>query len=148
MKKQIIMLVLLTLSIIPGMYLMKYITNPDNQVRLNAATIAQGLHQAANVRQVVMQYYWQYGSFPNSNNQAGLKEPTEFSSDAVRSITVGMQGVITITYNSMGGVNDGQIILTPDYTNDNVGVQWKCETKSFPGIEELAPQCSYCPQDR
>ncbi len=131
------MLTLLLLATIPALYLLNYALEPENSVQVNGSVLADGIEQTAGLRQAVVEFYWYNSYFPD---RLDFKVEPQ---GAVRSIILEDAGRIIIEYNQLSGVDGGQILLTPEYTVS--GVQWRCETYSFPGIERLAPQCRYCP---
>ena len=106
------------------------------------ARISGGLRLASGIKQAVAGYHAQHGSFPESNAQADLAVPSEYSDNQVRSIGIELApstGTITITYKGAGSVADGDaLLLVPENMTGSIG--WKCLSKTI--ISQLLPaQC-------
>ena len=106
------------------------------------ARISSGLRLTSGIKQAIAEYHSRHGSFPESNAQAYLAAPTEFTDTRVRSIsidTVPSAGTIIITYKGAGSVAEGDtLLLIPE---DNAGsIGWNCT--SYTIINRLLPaQC-------
>ena len=89
--------------------------------------VAEGLSLAGGAKASVTEFYSSKGYFPASNASAGLASAASIKGNAVTSIGVGANGVITITYNTK--VESGKVIkMTP--TNANGSMTWDCVTGS------------------
>ena len=97
---------------------------PAYQDYTKRAHVAEGLSLAAGAKAAVTEYYSSEGTFPKDNPEAGLAGATDIKGNAVKSVGIGENGVITITYKSQ--VTDGaELTLKPD---DSAGsIQWTCE---------------------
>ncbi len=110
-----------------------------------SAYTSEGLAAAANAKTRVVEFYFETGKFPSSNEEAGLPPAEQFVGHSLTSLAVSEGGVITVTMNELSGVKDGAIRLLPDDSNQAMGVQWRCETPSYKDIGGWAPQCKYVP---
>jgi hypothetical protein len=106
------------------------------------AMVSEGFVMSSNVRMMVAQHYMQNGDMPDSNHDVGLPRGHKFKRNAVESVEVGYDGVITITYNQLSGVKGAKIKLRPN-VNPALGFHWDCETRSFESIAAWMPQCRY-----
>lgn len=86
------------------------------------ARIADGLHLASSAEQAVAEYVFTYNALPGSQDQT-FYVPTVGTKN-VESITIGANGVITITYTILAG--GGTIILSPILLG-NGAVGWDCK---------------------
>lgn len=97
---------------------------PAYQDYTKRAHVSEGLALAAGAKASVTEYFSSQGKFPSSNVSAGLAKSTDIKGNAVKSVEVGKDGLITITYNEK--VKDGATLqLSP--TSGAGGVQWKCK---------------------
>jgi len=100
---------------------------PAYQDYTKRAHVAEGLGLAEAAKASVAEFYADRGTWPTSNAEAGLAEnATDISGNAVTSVGVGTNGVITITYNTK--VDSGNILLIPTSTADAGSIKWTCNT--------------------
>jgi len=86
--------------------------------------VAEGLTLASGAKTTVTEYYSSNGSFPSNNADAGLA--TTISGNAVSDITIGSNGVITITYSQkIGSTTDNTLQLIPSTTSKG-SITWDC----------------------
>lgn len=96
---------------------------PAYQDYTKRARVSEGLSLAGGAKTSVTEYYSSNNTFPKTNAEAGLAEATEIKGNAVTSVGVGANGVITVTFNEK--VNQGStVIMTP--TAENGSVKWNC----------------------
>ena len=108
-------------------YLITPLTGQPNLVR---AQVIEGISIASAAKTAVSVYYMEQESFPASNGEVGIGEPSEFSSNYVRSMVVTTGGVITINFR--GNKLEGHtIIMVP--TGNEEGVFRNCAGGSVPG---------------
>ena len=89
------------------------------------ARIAEGLHLAAVAKLAVAETRMSEQQWPNSNAEAGTYRTAH--STYVTSITVGTEGVITVTFRDNPLLDDAAnrtLLLTPSYIRK--AVQWDC----------------------
>jgi type IV pilus assembly protein PilA len=130
---------MVTVAIIALLTILAIVVYTDYTQR---SRITGGLRLSSNVKQAVAEYQANHGAFPESNAQAGLAEPTEFSNTRVRSIGIDpapSAGTIVITYKGIGGVADGDtLLLVPEHKTGSIG--WKCLSRTIIG-KLLPSQC-------
>ena len=112
---------------------------------LAAAYISEGFQKSMVVKMYISQYFSEKDKLPSSNTELGIPEPASFKGNALDSIEVTANGIITLKYNKMSGVSNGVIYLVPDVSNSISGIAWQCSTPSFNNIESWAPQCKFVP---
>ncbi len=90
------------------------------------AKAGEALALFPNVKMAVTEYYSAEGFFPDNNGEAGLDPPTAYRGNHVESITVGVDGVVTIKFDDPA-LNNGTFIFTPT-TVTSGPIQWTCTT--------------------
>jgi len=92
------------------------------------AKVSEGLSLAAAAKAAVTETNASTGTMPASNAAAGLPAAAQITGNAVTSISVGANGVISILYNNtLGGspsFDGSTITLTPQVNNGSV--TWTC----------------------
>ena len=86
------------------------------------AKVSEGLNIASAAKTGVSEYRLTSNSWPSTNAEAGVSNTV--SSQYVNSVSVGANGVITITFNPTALGAAGTIVLTPTFANNTV--QWTC----------------------
>ncbi|HPQ96549.1 MAG TPA: pilin [Thiolinea sp.] len=98
---------------------------PAYQDYTKRAHVSEGLSLAGAAKMGVSEYYADKGSWPSTNAAVGLATATSISGNAVNSVDVGANGVITITYNTK--VESGKtIIITPAASTTAGSITWSC----------------------
>lgn len=111
---------------------------PAYQDYTKRAHVGEGLALAAGAKASVTEYFSSQGKFPSSNVSAGLATSTDIKGNAVKSVEVGTDGLITITYNEKVK-DDAKLQLSP--TSGAGGVQWKCKAGSNMEAAWLPANC-------
>lgn len=100
--------------------------------------VTEGLNLAAPAKAAVAEVFAQTGSFPTTNEAAGLADPDQIQGKYVESVAVGADGVITITFGNQansrlkaGGENT--LTLQPG-ANANGDVIWVCGRAAVPQL--------------
>lgn len=108
---------------------------PAYQDYTKRAHVSEGLNLAASAKGAVTEYYVSEGSWPASNTDVGLPDATAISGNAVTSVTVGDDGIITVQYN--GKVEDGTTVdFTPSVPETGGGsISWKCTPGSSSPVD-------------
>lgn len=86
--------------------------------------VAEGITLAAGAKSSVTEFYSSMGRFPASNTSAGLATATDIKGNAVTSVAVGTNGLITITYNDK--VTNGSALALSPVTSAG-SVIWVCK---------------------
>lgn len=140
MRNIIIAAVLLVFVVIP-LGIMKFNTDTKDGFK-ELAHITQGMAFASALKSNVTGYYAEYGVMPPDNESIGAPTPDKFADASIKSITVN-NGVISVKYSSLSGVDNGVIEFTPSIAHNDYFATWKCTTPSYPDITKYAPQCQY-----
>ena len=116
---------------------------PAYQDYVTRTKVAEGLAIASPAKTSVAETFQSTGTYPTTNVLAGLPAPTSITGKYVKSIGVGANGVITITYN-FDPLNDKTVILTPDASPAGKGaIAWTCssaiDTKYLPAACRNSP---------
>ena len=117
-----LMITIAIIAILANLAMVSYV---DYQIR---AKVSSGLVLAGSAKLGVWEMYSSSSTFPISNSEAGVPDPTSIVSDYVTSVSIGdtpTPGSITITYRQFSRVNDGDsILLVPAGTTGSM--QWTC----------------------
>lgn len=110
---------------------------PRYQDYTKRANVSEGLQLAAAAKTAVTEVYSTSSDFPESNEEAGLQDADTIKGNAVDSVEVGTDGVITVTYNGTV-LQDATITLTPSVTEAGAtasdpatalgSIMWTCGT--------------------
>lgn len=73
---------------------------PAYQDYTKRSHVSEGLSLASGAKTSVTEFYGSMGRFPDNNTSAGLATAASISGNAVTSVTVGTDGLITIEYNA------------------------------------------------
>jgi type IV pilus assembly protein PilA len=138
MFKIVIALVLLLLVAIP-LAINKFGEETQNNHN-QAMYLANGLSMTSTFKAYIGEYYFNTGKLPSNNSEAGLPNPENFSSDAVKSVEI-LNGTIITTYTEKSGIDGGRIYLILEPSDFQM--QWRCETASYKLINKYIPQCNY-----
>ncbi len=100
---------------------------------------AEAASRATMFRVALTEYYQSNGRWPRDADEAGLPAPTEMRSGAVREITLGAKGVVTVRLDERFPAGS-TIVLRPT-TNDASGmIEWACEVNAD-GLKQALPRC-------
>jgi type IV pilus assembly protein PilA len=103
---------------------------PAYQDYTKRAHVSEGLGLAEAAKFSVAEYYADKGVWPTSNSDAGLAAAADIKGNAVTSVAVAADGLITVTFNEK--VTSGAtIILTP--TAGTGSITWECNTGTLDG---------------
>ncbi len=100
------------------------------------AKVTEGLSLASAAKTGVSEFFSTSGSFPGSNTSAGLPVAASIIGNSVRSVQVGANGVVTVTFAATGlptNVAGDTLALTP--TNNSGAIAWACGSGATSGIE-------------
>ncbi|GAA4853358.1 pilin [Luteimonas vadosa] len=100
----------------------------DYQVRTR---VSEGLNVAAAAKLAVSETFSSRNTLPANNTSAGLPAATSINGNAVRSVTVGANGIITVAY-SGAPINANSLTLTPTANAANGSIRWQCRSANLP----------------
>ena len=98
---------------------------PAYQDYTKRAHVSEGITLGASAKAAVTEYYVSQAALPTSNTQAGLPDASDIKGNAVDSVTVGADGVITIEYNSKVEATK-TIELKPTVDDSKGSIVWSC----------------------
>ena len=97
---------------------------PAYQDYTKRAHVAEGIGLASGAKSAITESYSANNVWPTSNDSAGIAAAADIKGNAVTSVTVGDNGVITVEYNSKVTSGTPQITLTPSDVSG--AITWKC----------------------
>ena len=107
--------------------------------------VTEGLNLAAAAKLAVAETFQSNGVLPANNQDAGLPVDTSIASKYVKSVTVGANGKISITYSTkMGGnpdMNNSVVTLTPDTTTKEGSITWVCAIGDSTRYKFMPAEC-------
>ena len=94
------------------------------------AQVAEGLSLAGGAKNAIWDYYAQHGTFPTSNQSAGLVSAGSISGNYVSSVNIagGTGGKITMTYGNKANTNLQGKVLFLSAIGNGASLQWTCTT--------------------
>ena len=118
---------------------------PAYQDYIKRARVSEGLVLAAQAKLAVTEYYMSNNNFPTSNAMCGLNPATSINGNSVKSVSVGANGVITITYYNTSdspnyGIGTNELIVIETPSNNLSSVKWTVTSYGTTGV----PQ-KWCP---
>ena len=96
---------------------------PAYQDYTKRSHVSEGLTLAGAAKLGVTEFYASRGTWPTSNTDVGLGAATTITGNAVKSVGVATNGVITITYKTKVE-NNKTLIISP--TNAQGSIKWDC----------------------
>ena len=111
------------------------------QSALSASYISQGFQTMTMLKVEVAEYYMMNGQFPNSNSELKIAKPTQFATDAIRSVWISKGGRISVVYTAKSGIDKGTLSFTPKDKNNQI--HWQCTSRDFKTISRYFPQCKF-----
>lgn len=117
-------------------------TGMDAQAREmdRRALLADAVQRATMFRVSLTEYYQTNGRWPRDADEAGLPSPGEMRGGAVRTVTIGAQGLVIIALDDTFGAGS-EIRLKPQANGDAGVVDWRCEVKGDPTLKQSLPRC-------
>lgn len=103
------------------------------------ALAVEAASRATMFRVALTEYYQSNGRWPRDADEAGLPAPTEMRGGAVREITLGAQGVVTVKMDERFPAGS-TIVLRPTANAASGIVDWTCEVKGD-GLKQAMPRC-------
>ena len=90
------------------------------------AQVSEGLNLSAGAKAAISEYFMDRGSFPTTNLLAGLSAANTIAGNYVTSVTVGVNGLITVAYGNQANaaITNATLLLSPGTTAG--AVNWDC----------------------
>ena len=110
------------------------------------AQVSEGLSLASGAKAAVSAYHMDSGTFPVTNDEAGISTAAEIVGRYTTDVTVGAAGIITVTYAQPDTHADlvadgGDLVLTPTGGAAQASVTWDCDTGSSLPAKWLPAAC-------
>jgi len=97
--------------------------------------VTEGLNLAAPAKASVAEVFANLGSFPETNEAAGIAPAASINGKYVRSVGIGERGVITITYGNQANTRlAGETLALAPGANANGDVVWVCGRATAPNL--------------
>ena len=97
---------------------------PAYQDYIVRSKVTEGLNLASASKTAVAEYFQTKGALPSTNAMAGVVSANSITGNNVKSVEIGTNGVITITYSGETALSGKTLFLTPA-TADGA-VKWSC----------------------
>jgi hypothetical protein len=109
----------------------------QNKRRMASEAIAQTqLYKVA-----LTESFMANGKWPARASEAGLQQNNTRTGGAIRNISVGERGTVTVTFDNHFG--EGALLeLIPDANPDTYQVNWRCRTSGDADLKRYLPHCS------
>ena len=102
--------------------------------------VSDAVQRATMFRVALTEYYQTNGRWPGDADEAGLPSPSEMRGGAVRTVTLGAQGTVTIALDDSFDAGS-VIVLKPDVNATSGAVDWNCEVKGDRVLKQTMPRC-------
>lgn len=106
--------------------------------------IADAVQRVTMFRVALTEYRMANGRWPQDAEDAGLPPPADMRGGAVRTVTLGEQGVVTVVLDERfgkDGARGGSIVLRPTANAATGQVDWACEVEGDDEIRRALPRC-------
>ena len=103
--------------------------------------IADAFIRAAAFKTVISEVYATEGRWPATAKEVGLANPKEYAGEAVTSIALAANGVITIALDQRLGTN-AKIRLIPTVNTQTMQMAWRCVGTNFPKLSHYQTVCT------
>ena len=104
------------------------------------ALIADAVQRVSMFRVALTEFYITNARWPQGAEEADLPPPSDMRGGAVRTVTLGEQGVVTGALDERFGKN-GAIVLRPTANAASGQVDWACEVTGDDEIRRALPRC-------
>lgn len=106
--------------------------------------IADAVQRVSMFRVALTEYHMTHARWPQDAEEAGLPPPADMRGGAVRTVTLGDQGVVTVALDERFGKDGGQggaIVMRPTVNAATGQVDWACEVTGDDEIRRALPRC-------
>jgi type IV pilus assembly protein PilA len=90
------------------------------------AKVTEGLGLASAGKTAISEFFATNGRLPANNDSAGMATAESISGNDVASVTVGVNGVMSILFSGAAPLGGATLLLTPDTNGGRV--RWDCKT--------------------
>jgi type IV pilus assembly protein PilA len=102
--------------------------------------VSEGLALSTEAKFAIQQYFITYNALPNSNTEAALPAANTIVGEYVSSVSIGNNGIVTITYNHKSSVEGKTLLIIP--TLQHQRLKWACQAGSVELNTLLPSSCS------
>lgn len=103
------------------------------------AMVSDAVRRATMFRVSLTEYYQTNGRWPGDADEAGLPSPEEMRGGAVRAVSLGEQGRVSIALDDRFAPGS-TIVLEP--VADAMGtIDWRCRVEGDPTLKQSLPRC-------
>lgn len=102
--------------------------------------IADAVQRVSMFRVALTEYHMTNARWPRDAEEAGLPPPADMRGGAVRTVTLGEAGVVTVALDERFGKN-GAILLRPTANAATGQIDWACEVTGDEEIRRALPRC-------
>lgn len=101
--------------------------------------VSDAVRRATMFRVSLTEYYQTNGRWPADADEAGLPSPEEMRGGAVRAVSLGKQGRVSIALDDHFAPGS-TIVLEP--VSDAMGtIDWRCRVEGDPALKQSLPRC-------
>jgi type IV pilus assembly protein PilA len=107
------------------------------------ALLYSAIASAAMFKVAVTEFYFSEGRLPFSNSQIGMSEPSSYANEALRAISVGSGGVVTLHLNEKlaAPAKTAEVNLQPVPSKDGRLDKWQCSSNAGRDIQTMLSAC-------
>ena len=109
----------------------------QNKRRMAAEAVAQ----TQMYKMALTESFMANGKWPASAAEIGLPENNHKAGGAIRNITVGERGTVTVTFDN-NFAEGARFQLSPQADPTTYQVRWQCSTSGDPDLKRYLPNCS------
>ena len=103
--------------------------------------IADAFTRSSMFKTAIAEAYANYGRWPANAKEAGLANPKEYAGEAVTSIALEANGVVSIALDQRLGTN-AKIQLIPKVNAQTMQISWRCVGTNFPELPRYQSVCT------
>ena len=103
--------------------------------------IADAIGRSSMFKTAIAEAYANYGRWPENAKEAGLANPKDYAGEAVTSIALEANGVVSIALDQRLGTN-AKIRFIPNANAQTMQIVWRCVGINFPGLARFQTVCT------
>lgn len=103
--------------------------------------VAEALARTQMYKVALAESFVSNGRWPVKASEAGLPQDDRKAGGAIRGITVGERGVVTVTFDRRFA-EGARLHLVPQADPDTFEVRWQCQVSGDPDLKRYLPECS------
>ncbi|MFZ5637148.1 MAG: pilin [Pseudomonadota bacterium] len=103
------------------------------------AMVSDAVRRATMFRVSLTEYYQANGRWPADADEAGLPSPEEMRGGAVRAVSLGKRGQVSIALDD--NFAPGSAIVLEPVTDAMGAIDWRCRVEGDPALKQSLPRC-------